>query len=59
MLKNMEYIKLENTGLAVSRICLGTMGFGDPERFHHKWVLNEEQSRPIIKKSFGYGNQFL
>ncbi|SDI80435.1 hypothetical protein SAMN05216352_11252 [Alteribacillus bidgolensis] len=28
----MEYVKIENTGLDVSRICLGTMGFGDAER---------------------------
>ena len=35
----------------VSRICLGCMGFGDAERWIHKWVLNEENSRPIIKKA--------
>lgn len=46
----MEYVKLGNTGLDVSRLCLGSMGFGDPEHWVHKWVLNEEQSRPVIKK---------
>jgi aryl-alcohol dehydrogenase-like predicted oxidoreductase len=38
----MEYTKLGNTGMDVSRICLGCMGFGDAERWIHKWVLNEE-----------------
>lgn len=35
----------------VSRICLGCMGFGDAERGTHKWVLNEEDSQPIIKRA--------
>ena len=47
----MEYTKLGNTGMDVSRICLGCMGFGDAEHWVHKWVLNEENSRPIIKKA--------
>jgi hypothetical protein len=46
----MEYIRLGSTGMKVSRICLGCMGFGDSTRWIHKWVLNEENSRPIIKK---------
>jgi 1-deoxyxylulose-5-phosphate synthase len=47
----MEYTKLGNTGMDVSRICLGCMGFGDAQRWIHKWVLNEENSRPIIKQA--------
>lgn len=46
----MEYVKLGNTGLDVSRICLGCMGFGDTE-WVHKWVLNEENSRLLVLKS--------
>ena len=46
----MEYARLGSTGLKVSRICLGCMGFGDSE-WIHKWVLNEEDSRPVIKKA--------
>jgi aryl-alcohol dehydrogenase-like predicted oxidoreductase len=42
---HMEYTKLGNTGMDVSRICLGCMGFGDAEHWVHKWVLNEEKSR--------------
>ncbi|OKP97973.1 aldo/keto reductase [Paenibacillus sp. P46E] len=55
----MEYVKLGNTGLDVSRLCLGSMGFGDPERWVHKWVLNEEQSRPVIKKALELGINFF
>jgi 1-deoxyxylulose-5-phosphate synthase len=47
----MEYAKLGNTGMDVSRLCLVCMGFGDAERWIHKWVLNEENSQPIIKKA--------
>jgi aryl-alcohol dehydrogenase-like predicted oxidoreductase len=47
----MEYTKLGNTGMDVSRICLGCMGFGDAERWAHKWVLDEENSRPVIRKA--------
>lgn len=48
--KTMEYVKLGNTGLEVSKICLGCMSFGDPQRWIHSWVLNETDSRKIIKK---------
>lgn len=55
----MEYTKLGNTGLDISRICLGCMGFGDPERWLHKWVLSEENSRPIIKRALELGINFF
>ena len=55
----MEYARLGNTGLKVSRICLGCMGFGDAERWIHKWVLNEENSRPIIQKALELGINFF
>lgn len=55
----MEYTKLGNTGMDVSRICLGCMGFGDAERWVHKWVLDEESSRPIIKKALDLGINFF
>ena len=55
----MEYVKLGNTGLDVSRICLGCMGFGDVERWTHKWVLDEESSRPIIKRALELGINFF
>lgn len=55
----MEYVKLGNTGLDVSRICLGCMGFGVAERWIHQWVLNEENSRPVIKKALELGINFF
>lgn len=55
----MEYTKLGNTGLDVSRICLGCMGFGVAERWTHPWVINEEQSRPIIKRALELGINFF
>ena len=55
----MEYVKLGNTGMDVSRICLGTMSFGDPEKWIHKWVLDEEGSRPIIQKALELGINFF
>jgi len=45
--------------MKVSRICLGCMGFGDAEHWVHKWVLNEENSRPIIKKALDLGINFF
>jgi aryl-alcohol dehydrogenase-like predicted oxidoreductase len=55
----MEYARLGNTGMKVSRICLGCMGFGDATRWVHKWVLNEEDSRPVIKKALEMGINFF
>jgi 1-deoxyxylulose-5-phosphate synthase len=55
----MEYVRLGSTGLKVSRICLGCMGFGEAARWIHKWVLSEEDSRPIIKKALELGINFF
>jgi 1-deoxyxylulose-5-phosphate synthase len=54
-----EYTKLGSTGMDVSRICLGCMGFGDAESWVHKWVLDEEHSRPIIQKALELGINFF
>jgi aryl-alcohol dehydrogenase-like predicted oxidoreductase len=56
---NMEFVKLGNTGMDVSRLCLGCMSFGDTEKWIHKWVLDEENSRPIIKKALELGINFF
>ncbi|WP_068617973.1 aldo/keto reductase [Paenibacillus tuaregi] len=55
----MDYTKLGNTGLDVSRLCLGCMGFGDASKGHHRWVLDEERARPIIKKALELGINFF
>ena len=55
----MEYVRLGNTGMKVSRLCLGCMGFGDAQRWIHKWVLSESESRPIIQKALEAGINFF
>ena len=56
----MDYVKLGNTGLDVSRICLGCMSFGSAEGWsHNTWALNEEDSRAIIQKALAMGINFF
>lgn len=55
----MEYIKFGNTGMDVSRICLGCMSFGKVLPGGHQWVLDEENSRPIIKRALELGINFF
>jgi aryl-alcohol dehydrogenase-like predicted oxidoreductase len=55
----MQYVKLGATGLEVSRVCLGCMTFGVPERGNHTWTLTEERSRPLIKQALELGINFL
>lgn len=55
----MKYIKLGNSDLNVSRICLGCMGFGDVEKGMHKWTLDEKKSAEIIKVALDYGINFF
>jgi len=55
----MQYKNLGNSGLAVSRVCLGCMSFGDPTKGRHSWILNEEQSRPIIRHAIESGINFF
>lgn len=52
-------MKLGNSDLNVSRICLGCMGFGDPENGMHSWTLNEEETRKIIKLALDNGINFF
>lgn len=55
----MDYIKLGNSDLTVSRICLGCMGFGAAAMGMHSWTLNEEESRKIIKQALELGINFF
>ncbi|MGH1769926.1 aldo/keto reductase [Enterococcus casseliflavus] len=55
----MDYVKFGNTGLDVSPLCLGTMGFGDPNSGFHEWVLEEDDSREVIKKALDLGINFF
>lgn len=55
----MQYIKLGHSGLEVSQICIGCMGFGDPSKGHPTWALGEEGSRPVIKHAIESGINFF
>ena len=55
----MDYVKLGTTGLDVSRLCLGCMTFGVPERGNHPWTLGEEASRPIVRRAIEAGINFF
>ncbi|MET9911609.1 aldo/keto reductase [Streptomyces sp. NPDC006476] len=55
----MEYVKLGSTGLDVSRICLGCMTYGLPDRGTHEWTLDEEASRPLIRQALDAGINFF
>jgi aryl-alcohol dehydrogenase-like predicted oxidoreductase len=53
----MQYVKLGNTGLKVSRICLGTMTYGTSK--WRDWVLDEEEARPFYKRALELGINFF
>ncbi len=55
----MDYIRLGNSDLIVSRICLGCMGFGEAKQGIHSWTLDEEKSTEIIKKALESGINFF
>ncbi len=55
----MKYIKLGNSDLNVSRICLGCMGFGDAEKGMHKWTLDEKKISRDYKSSTRLWNKFF
>lgn len=53
----MDYVRLGRSGLKVSRICLGTMTYGDPQ--WREWVLGEEEGRPFIRRALEHGINFF
>jgi aryl-alcohol dehydrogenase (NADP+) len=55
----MKYVTLGRTGMYVSRICLGCMSFGEPGRGGHPWSLDEEASRPLIRRAIEAGINFF
>ena len=60
-----EYRRLGNTGLAVSRICLGCMSYGDPDatiagsNLRWEWALKEDAARPFFKRAIELGINFF
>ncbi|WP_345830931.1 aldo/keto reductase [Erwinia sp. HDF1-3R] len=55
----MKTIQLGSTDLTVSRLCLGCMTYGEPDRGRHAWTLPEESSRPLIKQALDAGINFF
>ncbi|MER7974610.1 aldo/keto reductase [Streptomyces sp. NPDC096080] len=55
----MRYVKLGSTGLDVSRISLGCMTYGSPDRGTHEWTLDEDASRPLIRQALEAGINVL
>jgi aryl-alcohol dehydrogenase-like predicted oxidoreductase len=55
----MDYVKFGKTGLGVSRLCIGCMTYGIPDRGPHPWTLDEEKSRPLIRKALDLGINFF
>ncbi len=55
----MQYKKLGHTGLDVSPVCIGCMGFGDPARGYPSWSLDEEASRSLIRHAIEAGINFF
>src|SRR3954470_19685556 len=55
----MDYVRLGKTGLKVSRIALGCMSYGVPGRGAHAWTLDEERSRPFLRRALEVGINFF
>lgn len=55
----MEYTRLGRTGLKVSKLCLGCMTYGEPQRGAHEWTLPEDASRPLIRQAIESGINFF
>jgi aryl-alcohol dehydrogenase (NADP+) len=55
----MKHVRLGKTGLKVSRICLGCMSYGVPERGPHPWSLPEDQARPFFRRAIESGINFF
>ncbi|PAO24442.1 hypothetical protein CIW56_00530 [Enterobacter roggenkampii] len=55
----MKYVNLGRSGLKVSRLCLGCMSYGDPERLPQPWSLDEKASRPLIRQALEAGINFF
>ncbi|HWB67041.1 MAG TPA: aldo/keto reductase [Mycobacteriales bacterium] len=55
----MDYIRLGKTGLRVSRICLGCMSYGEPDRGAHPWSIGEDEARPFFRQALDAGINFF
>ena len=51
----MDCVRLGGSGLQVSRVVLGCMGFGDPQRGTHEWALDLDAAKPIVRQALEAG----
>jgi aryl-alcohol dehydrogenase-like predicted oxidoreductase len=55
----MDYVKLGSTGLEVSKLCLGCMSYGDPQRGPHPWSLPHDEAAPFLEQALDAGVTFF
>lgn len=55
----MKYVELGNSGMTVSRVCMGCMGFGDAAAGQHSWTLDQQKSQQIIRRGLELGVNFF
>lgn len=55
----MEYVRLGHSGIEVSRICIGGMSFGEPDKANHEWTINPEETEAVIKYAFDAGINYI
>lgn len=55
----MNYVRLGNTGMQVSRLCIGCMSYGMGDWGHHPWVLDEKVGLKFIRQAFDAGINFF
>ena len=55
----MKYVELGNTGIVVSKICIGGMSFGEASSDFHEWTLNQEETTKMIKEAYDLGVNFI
>lgn len=55
----MKYTKLGNTGIEVSRICVGCMSYGAPSEDFHLWTLPQEETTRMVKHAIDLGVNFF
>ncbi|MCX9147151.1 aldo/keto reductase [Erythrobacter sp. WG] len=56
----MQFTRLGPSGLAVSRLCLGCMSYGDTSKgWHGDWLLDEEAARPFFREALEAGINFF
>lgn len=55
----MKYAQLGNSGINVSRLCVGCMSFGRPSEDFHQWTLNPEETETVVKRALDLGINFF